>query len=59
MAPGSGFSDLSRLRQCGEEVLRAMVTGGPSVHGGRMPQRMMRRHSASNNLHKLGNTSEA
>jgi hypothetical protein len=28
-----------------EEVLRALVTGGPPVRGGRMPQRMTCRHS--------------
>lgn len=28
------FSGLSHIRQCGEEVLRMFVTGGPPVRGG-------------------------
>jgi hypothetical protein len=36
------FSGLSQPRQCGEEVLRMLVTGGPPVRGGGgMPQRNM------------------
>jgi hypothetical protein len=36
------FSGFSQLRQCSEEVLRMLVTGGPLNFGGRgMPQRIM------------------
>src|ERR1700692_780308 len=36
------FSGLSQARQCGDEVLRILVTGGPPVRGGGgMPQRIM------------------
>jgi hypothetical protein len=28
------FSGLSQPRQCGDEVLRMLVTGGPPVRGG-------------------------
>jgi len=36
------FSGFSHIRQCGEEVLRMLVTGGPPVRGGGgMPQRIM------------------
>src|SRR5262252_3765048 len=36
------FSGLSQARQCGEEVLRMLVTGGPPVRGGGgMPQRII------------------
>src|SRR5258707_8085278 len=36
------FSGLSQLRQCGDEVLRMLVTGGPPVRGGGgMPQRII------------------
>jgi hypothetical protein len=36
------FSGLSQPRQCGEDLLRMFVTGGPPVHGdGGMPQRIM------------------
>src|ERR1700756_1091011 len=36
------FSGLSHPRQCGDEVLRMLVTGGPGVRGGGgMPQRMI------------------
>ena len=35
------FSGLSQPRQCGDDVLRMLVTGGPSnFGGGGMPQRM-------------------
>src|SRR5690349_14071110 len=35
------FSGLSQARQCGEFVLRMLVTGGPPVRGGGgMPQRI-------------------
>ena len=35
------FSGFSQPRQCGEEVLRMLVTGGPPVRGGGgMPQRI-------------------
>src|ERR1700741_4722645 len=36
------FSGLSHMRQCGEDVLRMLVTGGPPVlGGGGMPQRIV------------------
>src|ERR1700746_555146 len=36
------FSGLSHMRQCGEDVLRMLVTGGPPVRGGGgMPQRIV------------------
>jgi hypothetical protein len=36
------FSGLSQPRQCGDDVLRMLVTGGPPVRGGGgMPQRIM------------------
>jgi hypothetical protein len=36
------LSGFSQARQCGEEVLRILVTGGPLVRGGGgMPQRIM------------------
>src|ERR1700746_959131 len=36
------LSGLSQPRQCGEDVLRMLVTGGPPVRGGGgMPQRIM------------------
>ena len=36
------FSGFSQPRQCGEEVLRMLVTGGPPVRGGGgMPQRII------------------
>ncbi|MEH2516108.1 hypothetical protein V1279_001681 [Bradyrhizobium sp. AZCC 1610] len=36
------FSVFSHPRQCGEDVLRMLVTGGPPVRGGGgMPQRIM------------------
>ena len=36
------FSGFSQPRQCGDEVLRMLVTGGPPVRGGGgMPQRIM------------------
>ena len=36
------FSGLSHLRQCGDDVLRMLVTGGPPVRGGGgMPQRII------------------
>src|SRR5882672_11691070 len=36
------FSGLSQPRQCGEDVLRMLVTGGPAVRGGGgMPQRIV------------------
>src|SRR5690348_14711936 len=36
------FSGLSHMRQCGEEVLRIFVTGGPPVRGGGgIPQRII------------------
>src|SRR3974390_2325854 len=36
------FSGFSQPRQCGEVVLRMLVTGGPPVRGGGgMPQRMV------------------
>src|ERR1700744_951208 len=36
------FSGLSQPRQCGDEVLRMLVTGGPPVRGGGgMPQRIL------------------
>ena len=36
------FSGLSHIRQCGEDVLRILVTGGPPVRGGGgMPHRIM------------------
>jgi len=28
-------------RQCGDDVLRMLVTGGPPVRGGGMPQRIV------------------
>ena len=35
------FSGLSQPRQCGDDVLRMLVTGGPPVRGGGgMPQRI-------------------
>ena len=35
------LSNLGQPRQCGEDVLRMLVTGGPPVRrGGGMPQRM-------------------
>src|SRR6516162_8943162 len=36
------FSGLSHIRQCGDEVLRMFVTGGPPVRsGGGMPHRII------------------
>jgi hypothetical protein len=36
------FSGFSHIRQCGDDVLRMFVTGGPPVRGGGgMPQRIM------------------
>ena len=36
------FSGFSQLRQCGELVLRMLVTGGPPVRGGgNIPQRII------------------
>jgi len=36
------FSGFSRPRQCGEEVLRMLVTGAPpNFGGGGIPQRIM------------------
>jgi hypothetical protein len=36
------FSGLSQPRQCGDEVLRMLVAGGPPVRGGGgMPHRIM------------------
>jgi hypothetical protein len=36
------FSGLSHMRQCGEDVFRMLVTGGPPVRGGGgMPQRIV------------------
>jgi hypothetical protein len=36
------FSGFSQLRQCGDDVLRMLVTGGPPVRGGGgMPQRAL------------------
>src|SRR6267154_3781849 len=36
------FSGFSQPRQCGDEVLRMLVTGGPPVRGGGgIPQRIM------------------
>src|SRR5712671_1995386 len=36
------FSGFSQARQCGEEVLRMLVTGGPPARGGGgIPQRIM------------------
>src|SRR5712671_3904631 len=36
------FSGLSQARQCGDDVLRMLVTGGPGVRGGGgIPQRIM------------------
>jgi hypothetical protein len=36
------FSGLSQPRQCGEDVLRMLVTGGPPVRGGDgIPHRIM------------------
>src|SRR6201982_3210239 len=36
------FSGLSHMRQCGEDVLRMLVTGGPAVRGGGgMPPRTL------------------
>jgi hypothetical protein len=36
------FSGLSHARQCGDAVLRMLVTGGPPVlSGGGMPQRII------------------
>jgi hypothetical protein len=39
------FSGFRHPRQCGEDVLRVLVTGGPLVRegGGGMPQRIMAR----------------
>ena len=35
------FSGLSHIRQCGEDVLRILVTGGPPARGGGgMPHRI-------------------
>ena len=31
----------SHIRQCGDDVLRMLVTGGPPVRGGGMPQRII------------------
>jgi hypothetical protein len=35
------FSGFSRARQCGDEVLRMLVTGGPPNLGGGIPQRII------------------
>src|SRR5689334_439052 len=36
------FSGLSQARQCGDDVLRMLVTGGPAVRsGGGMPHRII------------------
>src|ERR1700761_2602020 len=36
------FSRFSHMRQCGDEVLRMLVTGGPPVRsGGGIPQRII------------------
>src|SRR5215470_9459991 len=36
------FSGLSHMRQCGDDVLRMFVTGGPpALGGGGMPQRII------------------
>jgi hypothetical protein len=36
------FSGLSHTRQCGDDVLRILVTGGPPIFGGGgMPQRIV------------------
>src|SRR5215831_7872024 len=36
------FSGLSHVRQCGDDVFRMLVTGGPPVRGGGgMPQRIV------------------
>jgi hypothetical protein len=36
------FSGLSHMRQCGQDVLRVLVTGSPPVRGGGgMPQRIV------------------
>src|SRR5215471_7840993 len=36
------FSGLSHMRQCGDDVLRILVTGGPPVRGGGgMPHRII------------------
>jgi hypothetical protein len=38
----TGFSGFSQPRQCGDEVLRILVTGGPPVRGGGgIPQRIV------------------
>jgi hypothetical protein len=38
---GQRFSSFSQPRQCGDDVLRMLVTGGPPVlGGGGMPQRI-------------------
>src|ERR1700721_1508944 len=40
--PKHGFWGLSHARQCGDDVLRMLVIGGPPVRGGGgMPQRIM------------------
>ena len=48
------FSGFSQPRQCGEEVLRMLVTGGPPVRGGGgMPQRI---RTSSRSIPKLRTT---
>jgi hypothetical protein len=40
-APAQRFSGVSQPRQCGDDVLRMFVTGGPPVRGGGgIPQRI-------------------
>jgi hypothetical protein len=49
------FSGLSQARQCGEAVLRMLVTGGPPVRGGGgIPQRIVISSRASPALQTTG-----
>src|ERR1700759_3562914 len=49
------FSGFSQPRQCGEDVFRMLVTGGPPVLGGGcMPQRIITISSASPALRITG-----
>ena len=48
------FSGLSHVHQCGDDVLRILVTGGPPVRGGGgMPHRIM---ASSRSLPELRTT---
>jgi hypothetical protein len=50
-----GTKHRSEPRQCGEEVLRILVTGGPPVRGGGgMPQRIMISSRSSSALRTTG-----